>query len=105
MSLITPTVENKVKTIAAQVDQSRSFILKQLIRTTKETFKKVWKNSEATPQEILNEFGTNAAIIFNNYGAAVQFILTVDPTALKPEDYTPPLKYTINTDGSVTIDK
>ena len=52
MSLITPAVENKAKTIATQVDQSRSFALNQLIRTTKETFKRVWKNSEATPQEI-----------------------------------------------------
>ena len=103
MSLITPAVENKAKAIATQVDQSRSFVLNQLIRTTKETFKRVWKNSEATPQEILNEFGTNAAIIFHDHAAAVQFVLTVDPTALSPEDYTPPLKYTINTDGSVTI--
>jgi len=103
MSLVTPPIENRAKTIATQVDQSRSFTIDQLIRATKNTFKNVWYNPEATPQEIFNEFGTNASIIFNDHAAAVQCVLTIKPRALTPADYTPPFEYTINQDGSVTV--
>ena len=30
-------------------------------------------------------------------------MLTIDPTALDPADYTPPFAYTIKPDGSVTV--
>jgi hypothetical protein len=103
MSLVTPPIENRAKTIATQIDQSRSFTINQLIRATKQTFKNVWFNPEVTPQEIFNEFGTNASIIFKDHAAAVQCVLTIDPTALDPADYTPPFAYTIKPDGSVTV--
>jgi hypothetical protein len=103
MSLITPTVENRARAIATQIDKARSFIVHQLVNTTKNTFRNVWYNPEVTPQEIFNEFGTNASIIFRDHAAAVQCVLTIDSTALSPADYTPPFEYTINQDGSVTV--
>lgn len=81
-----------------------------LVRSFKESFSKVWFNEHHTPQEIFTEFGTSGGSFFLAAQAAVQFIATFAQINgqtledyLAESDYTPPLAYTINNDGTVTI--
>lgn len=103
MNLISTQVQPPAQIIAQRIDQTRSFALQGLVRATKSAFNDFWNSNQATPQQIVDIFGTSAKTIFENHAATVQFILSVDPSALQPSDYTPQYNFTINSNGTVTI--
>lgn len=74
--------------------------LDTLKESTRNSFNNVWRNPEATPQEIFASFGTNAVKLFVVAGATIQFIKALDPEWEEP---VPPYQYSINPDGTVTV--
>lgn len=105
MSLITAPFETPSPAkIAADIIRSNSFGLwRRMVETQINTFDLVWRNTYATPQEILNELGGDAAELFQHAAALVQCILTVNPTALTEAQWKPPVTVTPNPDGTVTL--
>lgn len=70
-------------------------------RQLEQSFTIVWNNSKGfTPQEVLDEFGSDAKDLFV-YSAQLQQILKVVNPAY--EIIEPPYDYTINADGTVTV--
>jgi hypothetical protein len=66
----------------------------------KESFTKLWANENATSQEILDVYGTNAVKLFLASKKTAELIKFLDPTYEAPVT---PKEFTINNDGSVTI--
>lgn len=97
-----PTPSTPAQITAKRIDQNHTAAFNTLKTTVIQGFNDIWHNKQATPQQVLNEFGTKGAVLFANHEAAVQLILSIDPTALKASEYIPPLPYTINSDGTVT---
>jgi len=65
-------------------------------------FNMIWPNPNYTPQQIMEGFGTDAAMLFSMSGMIQDMLHAVDPSyeALSvPEGYT----VTINQDGTVNI--
>lgn len=58
--------------------------LDMLKKQYQDAFNSLWFNPNATPQEILNIFGTNAVKLFMVSKATADFIKSIDP------EYTPP---------------
>lgn len=103
LNLITlPTLTPAQETLLG-MQQLNHETLHDLASRTKRAFDLFWRNDRATPQEIAAALGTNAATVFDAHAATVQFLLARDSTLLSPEDYTPPLPYQWNPDGSMTL--
>jgi hypothetical protein len=70
-------------------------------------FERLWRSPDATPQQILAKIGPRALEVFQRGGDAITFILGVHsgrPIAtMTPDEYVPPVSYSINQDGSVTL--
>ena len=62
-------------------------------------FRNVWNNPNYTPQQVLNNWGTDAVSLFN-FSYLAQQILAVDPSW---KMLTPPVPCTLNEDGTVTV--
>lgn len=76
----------------------------------RDSFNAFWHSTEATPQQICLQMGSQAALFFAIASANVQHIAAVAQIAgktlddfLKPEEYIPPQTVTINQDGTATI--
>lgn len=96
------TQEQKAILEAQRIVAFNKDFLENIIINHKNGFDMVWNNTNATPQEILNVFGTNAYKLFEASFAVQQLI-----TEIKP-DYAPlvpPRTYTINQDGTVVVDE
>lgn len=100
--IVLPTLTPAQETLLG-MQQLNHEALRDLASRTKRAFDLFWRNDRATPQEIAAALGTNAAAVFDTHAATVQFLLGRDPTLLSPEDYTPPLPYQWNADGSMTL--
>lgn len=72
-------------------------------------FERLWHSTDAPPAQILAKLGPLALDIFLRGGDAVAFILgatTGRPIAsMEPEEYTPPIAYTVHNDGSITLNQ
>lgn len=70
-------------------------------------FDRLWKSPDATPQQILAKIGPRALEVFQRGGDAITFILGVHsgrPIArMTPDEYTPPLPYTVHQNGTITL--
>ncbi len=107
MSIITiqngdvqPTVEQKQANKRVLITSKIQSSFNQVIKDYKEMFDLVWKSSDLTPQEIFDGFGTDAAQLFLIAGAFKDAVNTVAPDTLTE---IPAPSYTINEDGSVSI--
>ena len=110
--LSTPTAQLTAAQSAAQgVRDMNSAGFTALVADFKEAFARVWLRQDGvTPQQVFDQFGTSAAVLFAGAQATLTFIesfaalngLTLTDY-LQPTDYTPPLPYTINADGTVTV--
>ena len=96
-----PTIDAALK-IAQTLDQTTKDGLASFVASVKEGFRLFWHHSQATPQQMADKFGVNCCALFDRHVAAVSFLLTLG-VELDPSDYTPPLAFTRNADGSVTI--
>ena len=73
-------------------------------------FNLFWYSKQATPQQICDEMGSNAALFFAIAQENVEHIGTVAAMVgktvndfLTPQQYVPPKTVTINPDGTATI--
>ena len=65
------------------------------------SFNRIWNNREFTAQEIFDKFGNEAVSLFI-YSSQIQNLLrAIDPSYIP---LPPPYPYTINEDGTVTVD-
>jgi hypothetical protein len=80
-----------------------------LLYSHQAAYRMMWKASDATPSQILEALGPRAAEVFVRGGDAVRFLLGVDtgrPIAtMQPNEYEPPVPYTMHPDGTVTLDQ
>ena len=65
------------------------------------SFREFWRG-DVPPAELLERLGTNAGKAFAAHRSAVTFLVSNGIT-LEPEDYIPPLAYTVHEDGSITL--
>ena len=100
-------VEKKDKTQAEIVTQVKGRMVKlasglyaQTVSQHTRLFQQLWKSPKVTPQEILDEYGTDAAQLFAFSAQLQALALGINP------DYEPlvsPYEYIINPDGTVTV--
>lgn len=74
-------------------------------------FNKLWNDPDSTPAENLAALGDRAGNVMALATLNVQNIAAMAPLFnktladyLQPEDYTPPLAFTVHDDGTVTLD-
>lgn len=103
MQLISPKALTTAQEALLTMQQLHAEGLAELATKTKRAFDLLWRNDRATPAQIVKALGKNAAACFEAHAATVQFILSQDATLLAPEDYTPPVPYQLEADGSLTL--
>jgi hypothetical protein len=76
----------------------------------REGFALVWRSGTHSAEEYFEEAGTDGGLFMQIAGTNVQHIATVAAMIgktlhdyLLPEDYVPPRPYTLNEDGTVTV--
>lgn len=105
MSIITIENENETpQDIVASVKDRIVGMSTAMFRRMKSEhariFNLLWNNPKATPQEILDEYGTDAAALFS-FSAEIQTMATaIDPGYVR---LVSPYEFTINGDGTVTV--
>ena len=103
LNLINPPQLTPAEQVLLLMQQTDEEVLSFVAIKAREAFSSFWRNESATPAEIAAALGTNAAAVFARHAATVQYLLTQSPGVLAPEDYTPPIPYRLETDGSLTI--
>ena len=70
----------------------------QLEMSHRGLFNQIWNNEKLTTQEIMDEFGSSACLLFRDSGALQTAFMSII------KDYVPlmPGSYTVNEDGTVT---
>ena len=63
-------------------------------------FNQLWNNPKASPQEILDEYGTDAASLFS-FSSQIQTMAASIDSSYVP--VVPPYEYTIKPDGTITV--
>ena len=94
------TKAQKLKGFVDSIKQSNKVSLDILKQSHDINFNNIWNNGNFTPQEIFNEFGTDAVQLFQVSAATQEFIKMCDPDY---EILVPPVEFTINEDGTVTV--
>ena len=102
-----PAARAAVRTIFQEV----SYELQRRIALHQNLFQKVWgQSNEYTPQEFFDECGPQGEKFLAIAGANVEHIASlavIDGKTLNdlidPSEYVPPVSYSINQDGSVTL--
>lgn len=87
---------------AAKMDTIRLGAAEQFRAQLRVLLNSFWHNRYATPAEMAAEFGTGCAQLFAEHAAAIRFLASRG-VEIPEAEYTPPLPFTINQDGSVTI--
>lgn len=64
-------------------------------------FNMIWSSVDFTPKEVIEAFGTDAATLFQLSGNIQSMLVSVDPNYVP---LSPKFAYTINQDGTVTVD-
>jgi hypothetical protein len=109
--ILLPTIDSPVE---ASDDRAAREILQRMtqagvdfVNSQQWCFDRLWKSTDATPEQILAKIGPRALELFQRGGDAVAFVLGAHngrPIAsMSPEEYTPPVPYTVHGDGTITI--
>ena len=89
---------------AIEIDKRRLDAIGQLKNAAEQAFMDFWYPvNSVTPQDMADQFGVNCAKVFAEHAATITFLLTQGVT-LEPSKYTPPRHFTVNPDGTVTIE-
>lgn len=100
-----PAIIVRPKPTAKQIANVIKQDIERLYKSTKTQhtliYNKIWNNPDATPDEIIKEFGSDGAALFQTSELLQQSMATADPTyeVMEPKD----AQVTINPDGTVTI--
>lgn len=95
----TPTLTPAQKA-AAQIESQINAMLGNLTGSFESIFEMVWSNSNASASDIFVALGPNGAQLFNVANIIQTAVNQIAPNTLQQAA---PLPYTINQDGSVTI--
>jgi len=96
MSLINKTQAEKQ---ADQIANLIKILHSELKDFHEQGMRQLWEG-EAAPQDVLDSLGTNAGEVFWLSSELVKFIKTIDPEYVSKS---PPVEFTIETDGTVSI--
>lgn len=105
-----PPADPAARVAVRIIFQEVSYELQRRIALHQNLFQKVWHSNEYTPQEFFDECGAQGAKFLAIAGANVEHIAAlavIDGKTINdlidPSEYVPPQSYTINPDGSVTL--
>jgi hypothetical protein len=101
MSLITVTQPTPAELLLIAHSERMDQTINAVHMATVESFREFWRG-DVPPAELLARLGTNAAKAFAAHNSAITFLLA-NGIVLDPDDYTPPLAYTIHIDGTITL--
>jgi hypothetical protein len=104
MGLFDPVnTTTELQELEARIVQNNITGMQTLINVISSNWTLIWENPDFTPQEVFNQFGTDAGAFFTIAIAAITFIETVSPGSLNVKYMSAPQPYTINADGTVTV--
>lgn len=112
MSIITEPTEqpSPAKSIVDSIRDRNTAGIEAVVATFRENFARTWHHAQCSPQQIFDEFGTSARDLFSAAQKTIEYISALAAINglqlsdyLQPVDYTPPLPYVINEDGTVTV--
>jgi len=101
-----PTLEQKKELIAKRLVKQVQDVYNNLRQSYQDIYRMVWENPrELTPQQVLDGLGSEAAELFQLAGILLQTLETANPGSTDDLPKSDPSRYTINDDGTVTINK
>ena len=105
MSIITIANENetqqdRVASVKDRIVANSTGMFRRMKQEHARIFNLLWNNPKATPQEILDEYGTDAAALFS-FSSQIQTMATAIDSGFVA--LVPPYNYTVNGDGTVTV--
>jgi hypothetical protein len=96
----TPTKIELLRTELNKIALSGNEQCSNLTNNIQYIFDLIWNNQNFTAQEIFDSAGTSAYQLFYTSYKAIELVLSINADYIPPA---PPLPYTINTDGTVTV--
>ena len=93
-------LEQSEKSESQKIKEMNTYLLNEMKSVAKAGFILFWNNPSKTPQEICDEFGTDAVKCFELHGQLQQLIYAIDNTW---QPLVPPFERVNNEDGTVTI--
>lgn len=104
--ILIPEVETEeipaARKAADDLRRMRRNLCQQMLDGHQAIFTRLWQSHNATPAEILSELGTEAKAFFVEGGQLVTLLLTTGTVHMGESEYTPPVPYYPQTDGTVT---
>ena len=98
-----PTQPTQTELDLIEMSNQTAQVLENLRATTVNTFNRIWHGETITPAQYLAVMGNKAVDAFALHAASVQLLLQAGVT-ITPDQYTPPLTYTMHQDGTITLD-
>ena len=103
MSIIDPsTPSQEVQNAVLRIKKNNLDLWNEIDMTHRRIFSMVWFDKDYTAKQIVDGFGTDAKDLFVFSGMIQDFLGEINPE-YKP--CIPPKKYTINEDGTVTVEE
>ena len=100
---ITPTQQQQIQALQASIVNNNIVALQSLYNAIVSNWTTIWENENFTPQQIFDQFGTDAAELFSTGYAACVFIETIQPGSLDPKYLSPKYPYVKNADNTITV--
>jgi hypothetical protein len=103
MSIITPnSATNDVQNAVIRIKQNNLDLWKIIKERHTAIFNMVWYDSKYSAKQIVDAFGTDASDLFVFSGDIQNLLYALDNTYVP---LIPPKNYTINEDGTVTVEE
>ncbi len=103
MSIIDPSAPaQEVLNAVLRIKQNNLDFWNEINTTHKRIFNMVWYDKDLSAKQIVDGFGTDAKDLFVFSGNVQEFLALINP---KYVPLIPPKKYTINADGTVTVEE
>lgn len=96
--------QTRAELIVGTIRDTTLSTYQQLVITQAEGIKKLWKNPQATPQQLCDAMGTDAAKVFSAHAKLTTLLLELAP--MLGRTFVPALpekNFTVNPDGTVTV--
>lgn len=106
MSILDKEIGQEINAVAVAADILRVFkeLYNNMMNQYRHGTNLYWRNSKATPQEIADVFGTDAAEVFQNHYALGQLLASLNPEEVAEINQAVG-NFTMNEDGTVTINE
>ncbi len=95
------TVELPGESVVKRMQDISSNAIESLRAATIETFHLLW-DDRSSRQDKLDRMGSRAVPAFIQHAMTIEFLLR-SGIQIDPRDYTPPMSYSLNEDGTITL--